>query len=111
MIELKSTGDRSDEEMVVLFTLDDVEYKVPARPRVNLSLQYLTDARQFGEQLAQMMLLEKMLGPDGYEALSSWEDLTAEQLGEVADYAARLALGALEGSQGNDKSGSKKSRG
>lgn len=110
MIELKRSGDDADKpEMVDLFSIDGTAYQVPKKPRVNVALQYLTDARRFGEELAQMMLLEKLLGEDGYRALSEYEDLTPEQLSQVSDKAAALTLGQLE--SGNGGRGSKKSRG
>lgn len=102
MIEITSPkkGKGSGPEMVDLFSIDGVAYQVPAKPRVNVALQYLTFARENGEQMAQMMLLEKLLGPDGYKALSEYDDLTPEQLREVSDFAAKLTLGAIE-SEGN----------
>jgi len=109
MIELTRASGNSEPEMVTLFSIDGEEYRVPAKPRVNVALKYLTNAREFGEQLAQMMLLEELLGPEGYKALSEYDELTSEQLNEVADLAAKLTLGGLE--SGNGKSGSKKSRG
>jgi hypothetical protein len=111
MIELKSTEreDGAEEELVPLFSLDGTTYSVPAKPRVHVALQYLTDARQHGEQMAQMMLLEKLLGEKGYKALSEFEDLTPEDLSAISDEAAKLTLGALEQpDSGNGSGGSRK---
>lgn len=114
MIELKSTGDQSDEakaaeETVVLFKLDDVEYRVPARPRMNVALQYLADVRNMGEFMAELALVEKMAGKEAWEALSNHDDLTPEQFSAVNDYAVKLCLGALEATpKGNEDRGSQK---
>lgn len=110
MIELKSTGDQSAEaETVVLFSLDGVEHRVPAKPRVNLALQYLNDVRSQGQFLADLALLEKLAGAEAYAVLSNHDDLTAEQFNAVNDYAVRLCLGSLEETpQGNAPRGSKK---
>lgn len=98
MIEIKSAKKNvgQEEEMVDLFSIDDVVYSIPAKPRVNLALQYLTDARKFGEHMAQMMLLEKLLGEKGFKALSEYEDLTPEQLAQVGETASKLTLGNRE---------------
>lgn len=112
MIELKRSGDHSEQETRVLFYIDDKEYRVPAKPRVNLALQYLTDVRTQGAFLAELSLLERLLGEDGYQALCNFDDLTPEQFSQVQDEAVQIALGALEKSQGNGgKRGSRKSRG
>ena len=100
MIELTRSGEGESPEMVDLFSIDGKTYQVPAKPRVNVALQYLTLSREHGEQMAQMMLLEKLLGPEGYKALSEYDELTPEQLREVSDFAAKLTLGAVE-SEGN----------
>lgn len=110
MIELKSAGDQSTPvETVVLFKIDDVEYRVPARPRVNLALQYLRDIRTEGAFLAEMLLTERLVGEEGYAALCNHDGLDPADLARVSDYAAKLALGALEAAElGNEGSGSKK---
>lgn len=111
MIALQTAkADRRKSEMVDLFSIDDVTYQVPARPRVNVALQFLTDTREHGESLAQMMLLEKLLGPEGYAALAGYDALSAEDLTAVSEAAAKLTLGALE-TPGNGEGGSLKSVG
>jgi len=100
MIELTRPVGDSEVEMVPLFSIDGKEYRVPAKPRVNVALKYLTNAREHGEQMAQMMLLEDLLGAEGYKALAEYDDLTAEQLSQVADLAAKLTLGQLESGNG-----------
>lgn len=114
MIELTSAGDQSAEakakvETVVLFKLDGVEHRVPARPRMNVALQYLADVREFGQFIADISLVEKMAGPEAWAALSAHDDLTPSQFGEVQEYAVKLCLGALEETpKGNGGRGPKK---
>ena len=79
-----------------------MSYTVPARPRVNVGLSYLRDIRHLGGGLAESALLERMLGRDGYEALCGFEGLKREQLRQVTETAARLALGALEDDDGDE---------
>jgi hypothetical protein len=98
-------------EMIDLFSIDGVMYQMPAKPRVNIALQYLNDARTVGPEAAQMMLLEKMLGEKGYKALSEYDDLTADNLTEIMAVVQKHTMGALENAGGNSESGSEKSAG
>lgn len=111
MIELKTAEAGAPEEMVDLFSIDDVVYQIPARPRVNVALQYLNDVRKYGHVVAEMMLVEKLVGEKGYKALSEYDELKPEDMSQIADSVVKMTLGALETAPGNDKKGSKKSRG
>lgn len=85
-----------EEEMVTLFKLDGEEYQVPASPRANFALQILAIARDKGEVIASAYALEEMLGVEGFEALQSYEELTADQLNAVIELAGKHALGDLD---------------
>jgi hypothetical protein len=63
---------------------------------MNVALKFLINLREFGEAMANMMLLETLLGADGYEALSNYDGLTPANLRAVSDAAAKLTLGVLE---------------
>lgn len=101
----------TEAELVELFQIDDVVYTVPAKPKVNVSLQLLRDSRRHGPEMAQLMLLEKLLGIEAYDALCDYEALTTENLKEISQAAAKLTLGALEDSSGNSEPASEKSAG
>jgi len=113
MIELNTKPHDSDEgaETVELFKLDGKPYRVAAKPRVNVSLQLLRDTRKFGVEVAGLMLLEKMLGEEAYDALCDYEDLEPEHLKSISQACAHLSLGALENASGNSGSASEKSAG
>lgn len=111
ILKLESAPKKGKEEVIDLFSLGDRVFTVPKKPRVNIALKYLRDVRKMGEAVAAGGLLESMLGPEGFEALCEFEDLTADQLQQVTESAARLALGALEDVQGNGSSGPSKSAG
>lgn len=108
MIELKSPSDVAP-EMVDLFSIDGVTYQIPAKARMNVALLYLADVRKHGEMMANMSLLERMLGDKGYKALCEYEGLTAAQFSSVVEAAAGIALGSLEDAESpNSGGGSKK---
>jgi len=90
------TRDQADEERVPLFYIDDVEYTIPKRPRMNVGLQFLHLSRDQDDSAAMDYLLAKLLGEDGYRALREYDDLTAEQFQQITEIASRLTLGALE---------------
>lgn len=112
MIALTSKVTEEKADMVDLFSIDDKVYQVPAKPRVNVALKYLTNVKELGNAVAEMQLLEDLLGEEGYRALSEFDGLTAADLSAVSEAAARLVLGALEDAgEGNGESGSGKSAG
>lgn len=112
-IELTRKTDDTPEEMMDLFSIDGVMYQVPQRPRVNLALQYLDNLRRMGPVIADMMLLEKLIGDKGYKALSEYDDLQPGDLETITDTVVKLTLGAMEneGKSGNVESGPDKSDG
>jgi len=90
------TRDQAEQERVPLFYIDDVEYTIPKRPRMNVGLQFLHLSRDQDDSAAMDYLLAKLLGEDGYRALREYDDLTAEQFQQITEIASRLTLGALE---------------
>lgn len=83
-------------ERVTLFYIDDREYSIEMRPGVNVGLKYLHLSRTVGEDQAMDYLLERLLGPEGHQALQDYDDLTQEQFEQICKIASRLTLGALE---------------
>lgn len=84
------------DERVTLFYLDDKEFTIPARPRANLSLQYLDKVKNEGSEYANAWLMEQMLGVEGYEALMNHEYLEPEQLKTIMDLCQKQTVGKLE---------------
>lgn len=107
MIEIKS-NDTAEVVMVDLFSIDGVTYQIPAKPRMNIALNYLNDLRSHGEMMANMALLERMLGEKGYKALCEYDGLSSADFNSVIKAAAGIALGSLEEPDPNSGSGSKK---
>ena len=87
-------------ESIELFTIDDVAYSIPSKPRVNVALKYLRLARTQGQDMAVGWLLEELLGEAGYTALMDYDDLTVEDLTSVAQAAVKVVLGAMEDATG-----------
>lgn len=98
-------------EMVDLFSIDGVVYQVPAKPRLNVALRYLDDVRQLGDGVAQMALLERVLGEKGYRALVEFDALSPADLEQVASAVSKLTLGALEEASEGNGDGSNRSAG
>ncbi len=106
VIELVSGGDEdAPPEMVDLFSIDGVTYQIPSKPRVNVALKYLWQARTVGEDHAAGELLESLLGPKGFQALVEYDDLTPEQFANILGAAQKVTLGAMEAAQGNSGRG------
>lgn len=99
-----STKSDVDESRKVLFSIDGVDYTIPARPRPNLALKFMWQTKTLGEDEAGINLLIAMLGEEGFEALSNYEQLTTEQFVQVMTIAQDVAMGALE-AVGKDSAG------
>src|SRR5690242_19949039 len=77
----KSTGKKA--ERVVLFTIDDEEFTVPAKPGPNVTLRFLDELRRTGnEMFAALSLMESMLGKDAYAKFLDWEELDDDTMSE-----------------------------
>jgi hypothetical protein len=99
VIAVKSSGVKKDR--VVLFTIDDVEYDVPAKPGINITLKFLNTMRKSdNEMFAALQLLEDMLGAEKYADLLNFEELTDELLGKILEQCVALAMTRVEDQAG-----------
>jgi len=91
-IIIKSKGEKKDR--IVLFTIDDREFTVPAKPGMKVALKFLNQMkRSDNEMFGMLQLLEDMLGPEQYEALLDYDELSDELVGKIAEQCVKLALG------------------
>lgn len=88
----------------VLFTLPnevegetDVEHTIPVKVAPTKSLWLLKQIDEFGEIHGSLVVLEEMLGKDSFAALLASEDVTAEQLNEIAKVCVERVVGAPQG--------------
>lgn len=88
-------------ERVVLFTIDDEEYSVPAKPGPNVTLKFLDEMRRTGnEMFAALGLLEAMLGKEKYQDLLNYEELEDELLSDILEQVVGLAMSRVDGPAG-----------
>jgi len=111
-----------EKEPVHLFTLNGDDYYIDPSG-ANVALVYLAKVEEVGEQVAQAWLLRYMIGDDAYQALMSYDGLTAEDLDDLIKVVVAEVLGKAgqmqvplrrsSGSSARRKSGSgsKKPRG
>lgn len=90
---LSSVAGDKDAEMVHIFTLEDKEYFIPAKPRLNIGLKYMYEVQSKGEVVANSNMLVSLLGQDNYEALIEYEDLTPEILETILTIAGKVVFG------------------
>jgi len=99
VLDFKSKSEKG--ARVTLFTIDDVEYTVPAKPGPNVTLKFLDELRRTGnEMFASMSLLETMLGKEKYQEFLDWEDMGDEDLSSVLEQVVQLAMSRVEEQQG-----------
>lgn len=98
-IVVKSSGKARDR--VVLFTIDDEEFSVPAKPGPNVTLKFLDEMRRTGnEMFAALGLLEAMLGKDKYQQLLDYEELEDELMSQILEQVVKLAMDRVEAPAG-----------
>lgn len=90
------------EERIHIFTIDDVEYTMPAKVRPTVGLKYMRDLqRGVDAQVANANLLEAVLGTETYEALVDYDDLTEEEFNSIMEIVQLKALGGSENAAKN----------
>lgn len=95
----KSSETKADR--VVLFTIDDEEFSVPAKPGPNVTLKFLDELRRTGnEMFAALALLESMLGKEKYNQFLDWDGMKDQILTDVLDQITSLALARVEENAG-----------
>jgi len=83
-------------ETIELFSIDGVSYTIPNKARVNVGLKYMKLMREQSPTAADAWLLEELVGKEGFEALTGYDDLSAEILEQIVAAAAKVVLGELE---------------
>jgi hypothetical protein len=68
---------------IVLFYLDDQPYRIPSRVSQGMTLEYLRLARTLGESAAAQRILERLLGPEAYEALEQSDDVGPDEMDQI----------------------------
>lgn len=98
-IIVKSKNEKKDK--IVLFTIDDQEFTVPAKPGMRVALKFMNQMKKSNNEMYGMLqLLEDMLGPEQYEALLDYEELDDELIGKIAEQCITLALGKVQETTG-----------
>lgn len=101
LVELSS--EVPEEERVPLFSIDGKVYTVPKFVPQGLSLEFVRLNRQYGEEVAAVRLLERMLGPEAYQALEQCPTLNNDQMQKIIDMSQKLAFGQAEVKEGKDR--------
>lgn len=103
-VEIGRSG-RTPNNLVTLFTLDGVEYKVPEKPSAALMQRFFRDVRKYGRSAAAAMLLDTMIGEEALNALSESPDVTDEDMAAIYTIVTHLAFGKVSsGGRGPDPS-------
>jgi len=96
------------EKRVPLFTIDGVEYSMPAEPPAFVVLAYLKTVREKGDDVAAYELLENMLGEEAYEALRNCKTATVSDLAAITRIVGEHSVGAIAAGRGNSRGARRK---
>ena len=86
----------SEDDRIVVFTLNGVDYSIPRRVNMSIGLRFIRDRARFGSDVAIVNLMEEMLGEDGYNALLSYDGVTDKDFETITEVLSRAAMGKLE---------------
>lgn len=101
-IIIETADEPAEVEQTHLFSIDGVEYFMPAELPPSVGLQAMEMVRSEGELVANAWMLEEVLGAEAYHALIACRDLTKVQMRQIADIVADQVMGALgDESEGN----------
>lgn len=103
-----STPNQDEIDTVVLFEIDSVEYRVPAKPRAGIALQYMKESRN-NNDVAVTNLLINLLGEDNYDTLTNWDGLSFDILQAIITACVELMSGPVEDPKDSMKRSTRKS--
>lgn len=99
VLSFKTDKDKK-EERILLFTIDDEEFDVPAKPGMPTVMRYLNVARKTGNDLfAAQSLVEELLGEEKWEKFLNWEGQSTEVMNTVVEKCIALAVDSVEETQ------------
>jgi hypothetical protein len=78
---------------LVIFSVNGKDYTAPANPPAGVTLAYLDELRANGGVSANAVLLDMMLGADGYAALRTHPTLQVEDLNKVIGRLTNIVVG------------------
>lgn len=88
-------------EQLLLFTLDGVDYYIPAQNRAGLIYDYIEHEREFGTEAAMWWMFGELLGEEGAKAFRDYPKLSRTHIRQ-----AQLAcLDTLMGPKGSTPRG------
>jgi hypothetical protein len=82
-------------EQIHLFTIDGVDYHMPAVIPPSVALEMMDIVRREGDLAASAWMLEEVLGTDAYEALIHCRSITKAQMRQINDIVADHVVGQL----------------
>jgi hypothetical protein len=102
--------DGQEEEREVLFILDDddgkpVEYTIPKKIRPNITIRYLQDTYDKGQEFALAAAMREVLGADAMEALADSEDVGEEEMQAIMNIVERKLLSQMNKALGKSQRG------
>jgi len=98
VIILSTAKTRTRGRRVVVFSIDGKDYSVPENPPAGILLEFMAAVREHGagSGAAEAVMLDRMLGTDGYQALQSHPDLTITDLANVIAKVTAIFNAAME---------------
>jgi hypothetical protein len=88
-----------------LFYIDDVEYTIPKTIPANITIRYLQDTYDRGQEYALAAAMREVLGAEAMEALADSESVTDEHMTQIMGIVEKKLMAQMRKSLGNSKRG------
>lgn len=93
---IELTSSKKEYEKVELFSIDGKPYFIEKRPRLALALKLTKMIKAGQQEEAVVLLMEELVGEEGYEALLNYEDLDENVLAQIITAAQQEVFGEKE---------------
>jgi hypothetical protein len=108
---VRITGAPAEVEREPLFYLDDeetgepVEYTIPKKIPANITIQYLRDCANDGQEVALGKAMRVVLGEDAMDALADSESVTDENMTAIMAIVEKKLMAQMKKSLGKSRNG------
>jgi hypothetical protein len=88
-----------------LFYIDETPYTIPKTIPANITIRYLQDTYDRGQEYALAAAMREVLGADAMEALADSESVTDEHMTQIMGIVEKKLMAQMRKSLGNSRRG------
>lgn len=102
------TSQEVEEKREPIFYIDDTEYTIPVKIPARMTVKYLNDVYEHGEEYAIASSMRDILGGDAMEALAECEHVGDEQMEQIMAVVEKKLMASAKKTTGKSSRGPRK---